>query len=148
MPLPYKLVYRSKYLDVYQDFLCKKATREDWPLSLMQPQRSAPVWQPNLPKEGILILLAFYTYTGLFGSQLFTPLFFKPMILYYITYLFIEIGIFPVLDFWSPPPPFIFVPLAPSQAAALGPLTFSSRSARPPSLYQSQRSVPQPLGQT
>ena len=36
--------------------------------------------------------------------------------------------IFPVLDFWSrpPPPPIIFVPLSPSLAAALGPL--SSRS--------------------
>ena len=30
-----------------------------------------------------------------------------------------------------PPPPFIFVPLSPSLAATLGPLAFSSRSARP-----------------
>ena len=51
---------------------------------------------------------------------------------------------FSVLNFWPPPPPFIFVPLAtplsaalgpkPSLAAALGPLAYSSRSALPPSL--------------
>ena len=35
-------------------------------------------------------------------------------------------------DFPCPPPPFIFVPLSPSLAAALGPLAYSSRSASPP----------------
>ena len=40
-------------------------------------------------------------------------------------------------QYWiSGTPPFIFVPLFPSlAAAALGPLAFSSRSARPPSLF-------------
>ena len=38
-------------------------------------------------------------------------------------------------DFWPPPPPFIFVPLSPSLAAALCPLAFSSRCSRPPSPF-------------
>ena len=41
--------------------------------------------------------------------------------------------IFPVLDFCPPPHlPYIYVTLFPSLAAALGPLAYSSRSARPP----------------
>ena len=40
---------------------------------------------------------------------------------------------FPSIGFWSPSPPFIFVPLSPYLVAALGPIAFSSRSARPPS---------------
>ena len=42
---------------------------------------------------------------------------------------------FPSIGFLVPPP-FIFVPLSPSLAAALGPLAYSSRSARGP-LYPS-----------
>ena len=43
-------------------------------------------------------------------------------------------SIFPVLDFWPPPPPFIFLPLSPSLAATIGPIAYSSHSPRPPSL--------------
>ena len=39
-------------------------------------------------------------------------------------------GDLPSLGFLTPPP-FIFVPLSPPVAAALGPLAYSSRSARP-----------------
>ena len=53
---------------------------------------------------------------------------------------------FPSIGFLVPPPPFIFVPLSPPLAAAIGPLAFSSRSARPPSLFQPRGSAPKPLG--
>ena len=41
---------------------------------------------------------------------------------------------FPSIGFLPPPPTFCLVPLSPSLAAALGPLAFTSRSHRPPSL--------------
>ena len=50
-------------------------------------------------------------------------------------------------QYWisAPPPPFIFVPLSPSLAAALDPLAYSSRSARSSSLIKPPRSDPQPI---
>ena len=49
---------------------------------------------------------------------------------------------FPSIGFLPPPPTLIFVPLSPSQAAALGPIASSSHSARPPFLFKPQRSAP------